>query len=417
MMTNTKRTTGVRTVRKPHKDFPLFPHATGRWAKKVKGKLEYFGSTKDDPDGERALLEWLDQKDNILAGRPRRIETTVLTVRELSNKLLNSKNVEMRNGLVKPISLRRWMRVCERIIKFFGKDRAVESLGPDDFQAFAETLVEYSPSTRRDWFGYTRGLFNFAYNDEQRLIAQPVLFGRAFRKPKQSRERLEESRRSFSAEEIRAMLSIVGEWSNGEKRRVLAGARMRAIILLAINCGFGNNDCGTLKMRALDLISGWHFHARPKTGVRRRCPLWPETIDAIQDWLKVRTKPKSEAHSDLLFISATGLPITGLTRQSEERLSAGKVFQLGMRNSAHDPMTKILTAVGIRQRGLSFYSFRHTFETIGGAVKDQVAVDLIMGHITEGMGTTYRDSIDDERLRAVTDHVRAWLFGKETQDA
>ncbi len=45
--------------------------------------------------------------------------------------------------------------------------------------------------------------------------------------------------------------------------------------------------------------------------------------------------------------------------------------------------------MGIKRAGLSFYALRHTFETVAGETKDQVAVDAIMGHVNGTMATHY----------------------------
>ena len=50
---------------KPYPEFPLTAHPTGRWCKKVRGPVIFFGKI-DDP--QAALDKWLKEKDE-LTGR------------------------------------------------------------------------------------------------------------------------------------------------------------------------------------------------------------------------------------------------------------------------------------------------------------------------------------------------------------
>src|SRR2546421_8295198 len=95
---------------KPYPDFPLFPHATGRWAKKIRGKMHYFGPW-DDPDG--ALAKYLEQKDDLHAGRKPRPDTAATTVKDVTNAFLNHKQALLDAGELSPHTWANYKRAAD----------------------------------------------------------------------------------------------------------------------------------------------------------------------------------------------------------------------------------------------------------------------------------------------------------------
>ena len=201
----------------------------------------------------------------------------------------------------------------------------------------------------------------FKYGFETGLIDRPVRFGPEFKRPNRKTLRkacAAKGKRMFEAHELRLLLGAVG-------------AQMKAMILLGINCGFGNADVGTLPLSAFDLDGGWVDFPRPKTGIERHCWLWPETVEAIREAVEARPAPKAEADAGLLFMTKFG----------------SRWFTGSTDNPLSHEMTKVLRELQIHRAGLNFYAFRHTFETVGEEARDQVAVDHVMGHVRNDMAS------------------------------
>src|SRR5262245_18534810 len=116
---------------KPYPDFPLFPHATRRWAKKIRGKLHYFGPW-DDP--QAALNKYLDQRDDLHAGRTPRVSGEGLTVRDLLNRFLTTKSHLVDTHELTPRTFADYRLACERVSRVFGLTRLVTDLAADDFE-------------------------------------------------------------------------------------------------------------------------------------------------------------------------------------------------------------------------------------------------------------------------------------------
>ncbi|MGD9722907.1 MAG: tyrosine-type recombinase/integrase [Pirellulales bacterium] len=379
---------------KPYKDFPLTAHRNGQWCKKIRGKLRYFGKWDD---WQAALDLYEEQRDDLQRGRKPQAKGG-LTLAKLMDKFLYDKQQLVESGELSQRSYDDYERTCDKVAASLDKTLLLTQLGPEDFSTLRTGLAKGTkgkngPSTLKGHLTRARMIFNYA--NESGLAEKPILYRKALKAPNAKIFRQlnnERGERMFSAEEIRRMIDK-------------AEQPLKAMIYLGINCGFGNNDCGTLPFGAIDLDNGWHNYARPKTGNKRRCPLWPETIEAVREAIDARPEPNCAANERLVFITKYGHRWSNAESERDNPIS----FEF----------RKLMIELGMYRKGITtYYSLRRTFETIGASCGEQVAVDMIMGHCPEStdMAAVYRQKTFDKPLLKVSNHVRDWLQGRVTLD-
>ena len=128
--------------------------------------------------------------------------------------------------------------------------------------------------------------------------------------------------------------------------------------------------------------------------------------------MAARPAPQDKADADLVFLTPNGQRWVWIRGNSAnaDATDLEALARVSRADRVTDAMGKLLSKLGLALRGHTFYALRHTFETIGGDSRDQVAVDAIMGHSRDDMASVYRERIGDDRLRAVVEHVRQWLM-------
>lgn len=382
---------------KPSKDFPLFAHSNGQWAKKIAGKMRYFGKWEDH---KGALDRYLDERHELKAGRipkSRESNSDKCEMEYLVNHFLTSKKRKLGRNEITERTYGDYLTACRRILDFFGRARDASGLGAEDFRAFRDSFPDgWGLATQSDQIQRTRTVFN--HGKENGLIKEVPRYGSDFQKPTSSSKRIQRQKQVaerglllFSASEIQQML-------------IRANPVLKACIYLGINCGFGNTDCAKLTKKVVDLQRGWITFPRPKTGADRRAKLWPETITALREAIQMRPEPFEESDAELCFLTSRGRPMVW------HSLKDGKHSQT---NNLTSSFSDLLENAKIQKSGRNFYTLRRSFETIAGGTKDQVAVNLVMGHIDSSMAAVYRQSIEDERLEAISAHVREWLMAEK----
>jgi integrase len=417
---------------KPYPEFPLSPHPSGAWQKKIRGKIHYFGRwarrvngklVRIEGDGwKEALEEYKKVADDLHAGRKPRLQANGLTLSDLCNRFLTAKLRQYEAGEIsarmfeptadpkKPKG--EYPATTDRLIALFGGSRLVDDLTAEDFEQLRDVMAkQFGPVRLGNEIQKVRTVFKYSFDSG--VIERPVRFGPSFKKPSASvlrRHRAKNGERMLEAPELRRLIDAAAgrEVKTGQADKETGkpvtvtlepNPVLQAMILLGLNAGFGNHDVATLPLSALDLEGGWVRFPRPKTGIDRRCPLWPETVQALRATLEKRPTPKIDDAQGLVFVTTRGRP--WLVR--------------GIANPVSVAARALMCKLGLHRGGIGFYTLRHVFRTVADAARDPVAIDLIMGHTDPTMGGHYRERIEDSRLKAVTEHVRRWLF-TETPD-
>ena len=363
--------------RKPYKNYPLTAHPNGQWCKRIRGRLVYFGAWCDP---QAAIERYREEFPILIAGG--RIERGEI-MQSVVGAFLQRSQGRVTTGDLTKRSLADLQENCELILSVLGKATRTDQLSTFDLERLRTSLCRgkrgkvVAPSSQTRKIGMARQVFLFA-NEE---FGANIPYRKTLKLPSAKTMRANRKVRLFTSDEVNALLAS-------------AKPQLKAMIYLGINCGFGNGDCATIQIENIDIANGWHNYARPKTNVERRCPLWDETTAAIYKAIGGRTAGN-------VFLTKYGNPWIGKDRACPIAFEFRKLCQ----------------AVGIYVKGVTtFYSLRRTFETIGAAAGDQVAVSYVMGHApaSSDMAAVYRQKTFDKQLRKVTDHVYAWLTGALT---
>jgi integrase len=165
------------------------------------------------------------------------------------------------------------------------------------------------------------------------------------------------------------------------------------MILLGLNAGFGNTDVAELPLSVVRdaMRTGWISYTRGKTGSDRLAWLWPETRDALREYLAERPAPAAAEHADLLFLTRYGLP-----------------YVSGTKDQVSFQYSKLLERLGQVRTGRNFYSLRRTYRTVATETGKEIAIDLSMGHADEldDMAKVYNTGELRTELKKISEHVR-----------
>lgn len=354
----------------------MHAHKGGQWFMRYRGRDYYFGPVSDP---ERALREWRRRWPRIVSGQDDSLPSSDSTVLELLNAWMDRQQARLDAGKLAATTFRSYRTSFRWAVATLGRGRRASHLTLDDWYRLLDSLSGLSLTTQDDRITHFRAMHRFARDQMKVELAElPSDFRRASKRQHRARRR-KAGDQSLTAAEARALIEA-------------AGPKMRAIVLVMLNGGYRQSDLAEVPLSALDRSVPEIVHARRKTETFQRVPLWPETMSAI-DAAEAAGAMRA-AGSELLFTSNSGRPLA----HHRVSTSTDVVLQRFRRLAARSGVSATPS------------SLRHTFLTVAFETADDTARKIIAGHTIDNMDEVYVRRYPLERLRAVTEHVRSWLW-------
>jgi integrase len=356
--------------------FPLTLHPTGQYCKKIKGKIRYFGTDK-----KRALKSYLAQTTFLHGTQSltKKAPNDKMTLRKLVTLYLQYQHARVLAENITPRHYNEQTDSLNKLMAFIGRSCCIETISTLDLQNYNSKLQSHYASADRVNLniGIMKATFHWGRRND---VLEHVPNIDAISKDKVVHKEMY----TFSSEQINKLLSA-------------AATKMKAMIWLGLNCGFGCTDCDKLQWSDLDFKHSRVKLARNKVGVRRNLPLWPETIQALKEL------PRS---GPLVFYTPRGYPWIRTMIQTDDKGEP----EYSSVNRVTPTFSRLMKKAGIHApKGTGFYALRRTAATMAARSGDPFAVQRLLGHADLTMATRYVQDVS-ARTDRVIENSRNFLI-------
>jgi len=344
--------------------FPLTLHPTGQFCKKIKGKLHYFGTDK-----QQALQRYLEQAADLHAGRrPKSNSSGRFTLKTLCNLYLEHQEARVLAGEIKLRQLYDQTLLLRGFVKYFGPNQMVSDVSTVDLQNFRAALIKKGKSTN-NYISAIKAMYNWAADNE---VIDTIPNLKAIKKVPKTKGK----KPILTPTQIKKLLEY-------------ANPQMKAMIWMGLNCGFGCTDCAELLWENLDLNTGRVNFARTKTGMGRNLPLWKETVKCLKAIPRINKRVLNTNQGDKWVCV------------KQKRATDGTIKLISY-NGISTEFSKLLKKAGIKtEKGTGFYTLRRTAATLAAKSGDPFAVQRLLGHADLRMATTYVQDISEQTDRVI----------------